>query len=73
MVKERGRVLPDVPVGDAVLGALGTPLTGEAVAEMAAVRTVFVLAGKAGASAGVEVQKMRHGDSPVIEFICRSR
>jgi hypothetical protein len=44
---------------------MGAPLADEAVAEMTAVGAVLVLAGKTGAGAGVEVQKVCHGGSPV--------
>jgi len=65
MADEGGRVLADVPVSHAILRATLQPLTDEALAEVAAVRTVFVLASKAGAGAGIEVQKVRHGESPL--------
>ncbi|MNJ80982.1 hypothetical protein D3C77_795750 [compost metagenome] len=65
MADEGGWVLADVPVGHAVLRAMSQPLADEALAEVAAVRAVFVLAGKAGAGAGVEVQKVGHGESPL--------
>ncbi len=60
-----GRVLPDVPVGHAVLRAAGQPLADETVGQITAVGAVLVFAGKAGAGAGVEVQKVRHGGSPL--------
>ncbi len=65
MADEGGRVLADVPVGHVILRATGQPLADEALAEVAAMGAVFVLAGEAGAGAGIEVQKVRHGESPL--------
>jgi len=65
MADKRRRVLANIPINDAVLRAAGRPLADEAVGEVTAVGTVLVLAGKAGAGAGIEVQKVRHDDSPL--------
>ena len=64
-----GRILADVAVGDRVVRSLGQPLADKALAEIAAVRAVQVLAGKAGAGADVELKNVRHGKSPEVEFI----
>ena len=64
MADDRRRGLADVTVGDRVLRATCTPLADEALAEVTAVRTVLVLAGKAGAGTGIEVQDGCHVESP---------
>jgi len=65
MADKGGRVLAYIPVNDTVLRAAGRPLADEAVGEVTAVGAVLVLAGKTGAGAGIEVQKVRHDDSPL--------
>ncbi|KJU77828.1 hypothetical protein N619_17000 [Ectopseudomonas oleovorans] len=64
MVDDRGWILADVAVGYDVLRAARLPLADETMAEIAAVRTVLILAGEAGAGAGVEMQNMGHDESP---------
>ena len=74
MVDDRRRRLADVAVGEAVLPTPGQPLADKALREVAAVRAVLILAGEAGAGAGVQVQDMWHVESPFeVEFICYSQ
>ncbi len=65
MTDKGRRVLADVAVAEAVLRATGQPLAAKPLAEVATVRAVLILAGEAGAGAGVQVQDMGHVASPL--------